>query len=854
MKRIIALMQALVFCIIASASFSVSAMPPCMAEISQSIDIKPAADADDAFIHTDSRREFEDLGLSADRFVTRAQAVYILVSSLGDELKAVMPSDITVFQDYEEVEPRFRSALGLAVSLGAVCGSDDACLHPNDYITRVEVFAIISRILSQNDLPAIDAFDSDMFYDVPDWAKADILRLKNAGLVYGYGNGLLGSDDYMTYEQICVSYERLYAYQNALPYGNIFKNDYYSYVNDQWINETRLPEGYAKWSNIEQISQSNSYRIQKIISETITDYYIGNEPQYGSNKQKVLDVYRAAANVKYRDEIGIEPIQPLLDKISDIRTLSDFMTVMAELERCGIHTLLPIKVNNDFKDSTRHSLSFESCYTGVTPEVIKNGDRSAIDLYSNYICSMLILSGQSAAAAQENAKAVTELCIKLGNATMNKADWDNPIDIYNVYDKQALKELFSGVNILGYIRSLGFTDFDSVVVYDTNLAYVINRVLSGVSVNTLKNYLSAALLDYSALYLDSRMFSIYQNYIDGISGMESKLTPDAYAVTITQSLLPLEIGEEYIARYFPADSKKEIEGLANLIISTFEKRIRGLEWLSADTRELAVQKLEAISVRIGYPEYILSYQNRDFNVRSIDDGGSLMEYLLDYNRLINKQDNRLINEDIPVNKESWTLAPQSVNAYYDRADNCIVIPAGILQAPYYSPNSSFESNLGGIGSVIAHEITHAFDNVGSQFDKNGNLSDWWKAEDYTAFNDICKKFIAEYDKIEFSDGCFVDGKMTLSENIADIGAMACILDIAGENNPNLDELFKTYARTYRCVITDEYAQMLLITDEHSPNKVRVNMVLSNFEQFLNLYHIDAGSGMYRAAEDRLAIW
>ena len=863
MKRIIAFIQALIFCIILSTPFSVSALSDRDTDLPSSREINPVSaqeypppQPDEDFensIH--ASQVIDNIGLSFGDNVTRAQAIYILIDCLGDEMKAVMPADLTVFSDYNDIEPIYYNCLGLAVSLGAINGFEDAGLHPNDYITRVESFAIISRILSQSELPDISNGNNDFFSDVPEWAKPDILRLKNAGLVNGYGDGTLGSDDFMTYEQVYIVYNRLLDYQKSLPYGSLYKNDYYSYVNEQWLAETRLPEGYAKWSNIEQISQSNAYRIQKIIGEITTEYYIGKAPSYGSNKQKILDVYRAAANVKYRDEIGIEPIRPYLDAIDDIRTVSDFMKVMAELEKIGVHTLLPITVNNDFKDSTKYSLSFEACYTGITPEVIKSDEhQETIYLYTNYIRSLFMVSGQSAAEAENNAKAVTNLCVKLGNASMDSADWDNPTDIYNVYDKHTLSNLFSSTNIIDYINSLGYTKIDNVVVFDKGLAKTINLVLGGTSVKTLKNYLRAALLDYSSLYLNSEMFQIYQNYIDSMSGVVSNLTPDTYAVTITQSLLALEVGEEYISRYFSAESKKQIEDLANLIIQTFEKRISNLAWLSDDTRAVAVQKLESISVRIGYPDYLINYTNHDFNVRSIDDGGSLTEYLFDYNKYLSAQDTKLINESIPVNKDNWTLSPQTVNAYYDRANNCIVIPAGILQAPYYSPNSSFESNLGGIGSIIAHEITHAFDNVGSQFDKNGNLNDWWKAEDFAAFNEICKKFVSEYDKIELMNGYFVDGKLTLSENIADIGAMACILDIAGESNPNLDELFKTYARTYRCVITDEYSKMLLITDEHSPNKVRVNMVLSNFEQFLNLYKIQPGSGMYRAPEDRLAIW
>ncbi len=859
LKRIITFIQALFFCVIISAPFSVSAASdigtvPMKDDKAEPVASAARSESDENELYTSDAGE--SLGINKDDSVTRAQAIYILVSCLGDEMKAVMPADLTVFSDYADVDPVFYHSLGLAVSLGAINGCEDAGLHPNDYITRVEIFVIISRILSQRELLQGTEDINDFFSDVPDWAKMDILRLKSAGLVNGYGDGTLGSDDIMTYEQIYIVYNRLLEYQKALPYGNLYKNDYYSYVNEQWLAETNLPEGYAKWSNIEQISQSNAYRIQKIVGEITTDYYIGKEPSYGSNAQKILDVYRAAANVKYRDEVGIEPIRPYLDAIDNIKTVNDLMSVMAELEKSGVHTLIPIKVNNDFKDSTKYSLSFESCYTGVTPEVIKSGEhQDTIDLYTNYIRSLLMISGQSASEAEDNAKAVTNLCVKLGSVSLTGADWDNLSDIYNVYDEHSLSKLFSNTDIIDYIKLLGYTEIDSVVVFDIKLAEVINQTLSTTSIRTLRNYLKAALLDYSSLYLNSEMFHVYQNYIDSMSGMDSNLTPDKYAVTITQSLLALEVGEEYIARYFSADSKKQIENLAELIIQTFEKRIRNLSWMSESTRNVAVEKLEAISVRIGYPDYLTNYTNHDFHVRSIDDGGSLMEYMFDYNRLINKQDTVLINEKIPVNKDSWTMSPQSVNAYYDRANNCIVIPAGILQAPYYSPNASFESNLGGIGSIIAHEITHAFDNVGSQFDKNGNLSDWWKAEDFVTFNKICEKFIAEYDKIQIiDDGYYVDGKLTLSENIADIGAMACILDIAGESNPNLNELFKTYARTYRCVITDEYSKMLLLTDEHAPNKVRVNMVLSNFEQFINLYKIQPDNAMYRAPADRLAIW
>lgn len=872
MKRIIAVLQTLILCIVISAPFSVYATSdisltqtfPDGYMLSDSevmvLLTNKQEDVDtyrsDAFTGSKEKDDgLELLDLRPDSYVTRAQAVYVLVAGLGDEVHAIKPTDLSVFTDYEEIDSFFYDSLGIAVSIGAVNGSDNAMLLPNEYITRVEAFAVISRALSQNDLPYDPNTDGQTFSDVPDWASNDIQRLKNAGLIYGYGDGTLGSNDLITFKQVYTIYNRLLNFKDSLPSGNLYKNDYYKYVNEQWISETRLPEGYAKWSNIEQISQSNAYRIQNIINEIITNYYIGNSFEQDSNEQKIFDVYRAAANIKYRDSIGIEPIVPYLQKIDGAKNITELISVMAELEKNGFKSLLPIRVNNDFKDSSKYCLSFESCYTGIVPSVIKSGEyEKSIKLYKGYITSLFIASGQSVSESNKKAADVVKLCTILGNATMEETQWDKPDAIYNVYNKNQLGNLFYNFNMKTYLSKLGYTDFDNFIVYDENLAKTINSYLTIDNLSLIKNYLKASVLDFSSIYLNTDTFNIYQEYIDSMSGVDSHLTPDTYAVTIAQSMLGLELGEEYVERYFPADSKREIEELADLIIQTYKKRLGNITWMGNNTKKTAAQKLESISVRIGYPEYITSYENKDFKVRSIDDGGNLIEYINDYNKMILAQNNNLINNKIAVNKDNWTIYPQKVNAYYDRANNCIVIPAGILQAPYYSPNASFESNLGGIGSIIAHEITHAFDNVGSQFDKDGNLNDWWTAEDFTAFSKICRNFIIEYDKIQVADGYYVDGKLTLSENIADIGAMACILDIAGADNNNLDELFKSYARTYRSICTDDYAKMLLITDEHSPNIVRTNMVLSNFQEFLDLYNIKPGDGMYIPEENRLSIW
>lgn len=867
MKKIIAILQILILCVVISAPFSVSATPDNYISSDSEVlvlttnDIDKQGDYDSVselslkLKENDINDELVLLDLKPTDFITRAEAVYVLVAGLGDEVRAVKPADLSVFNDYQDVDPLFKESLSIAVSIGALNGSDNAMLLPNDYISRVEAFSIVSRALSQNDIPQDPDSDGISFSDVPDWAEKDIDRLKNASLIYGYGDGTLGSYDIMTFEQIYTVYKRILNFQNDLPTGGLYKNNYYEYINGQWISETKLPEGYAKWSNIEQLSQSNAYRIQNIINEIITNYYLGYSFNQDSNEQKIFDVYRAAANVKYRDSIGIEPIMPYIKMIDSAKNITELTSVMAELEKNGFKSLLPISVNNDFKDSSKYCLSFESCYTGVVPSMIKSDKHDKfIKLYQDYISSLFISSGQTGNEANQKAADVAKMCTDLGKSTMNDTEWANPDSINNIYNSAQLSSLFYNFNIKSYLNELGYSEFDTFIVYDEKLAQTINSYLTVDNLALIKNYLKASVLDFSSIYLNTETFDIYQRYIDNMSGVSSDLTPDTYAITITQSLLGLELGEEYVERYFSPDSKREIEDLAGQIIKTFKNRLGNITWMSDATKNTAIGKLESISVRIGYPEYLSSYENKHFKVKSIDYGGNLIEYITDYNKNYLSQKNNLINNKISVNKDNWTIYPQKVNAYYDRANNCIVIPAGILQAPYYSPNASFESNLGGIGSIIAHEITHAFDNVGSQFDKDGNLNDWWTAEDFTAFNSICKKFVKEYNKIEMSDGMFVDGSLTLSENIADIGAMACILDVAGADNNNLDELFKSYARTYRSICTDDYAKMLLITDEHSPNIVRTNMVLSNFQAFIDLYNIGPKDKMFIPEENRLSIW
>lgn len=304
-------------------------------------------------------------------------------------------------------------------------------------------------------------------------------------------------------------------------------------------------------------------------------------------------------------------------------------------------------------------------------------------------------------------------------------------------------------------------------------------------------------------------------------------------------------------KYFDKESKDDVENMSKEIIKNFENRLQNNEWMSRRTKEKALDKLENINVKIGYPTTWNDYG--EIQIKSYEDGGSLIENIINIYLAQSKKQFSKLNQ--PVDKNEWNMGACAVNAYYNALNNEIVFPAGILQKPFYDKNASKEKNLGGIGAVIGHELTHAFDNAGAQFDEKGKLKNWWNDNDYKEFVNRSKKVMRYYSKIEANDGKYVDGFLTAGENISDLGGIACVLDLAKKiDNPNLKDLFENYATIWREVSTRELKEYLLSNDPHSPKKVRVNVVLSQFEDFYKTYDIREGDQMYVKPEERIGIW
>lgn len=779
-------------------------------------------------------------------YVSREEAVADFVRAVGLKTTGVNTEVLSRFKDHSKIASGFKRELAVAVSAGIISGYEDETFKPQSLISRVEALVILNRMIGDNSLPRVA--ENKVFEDTPLWAEVDIERLANAGIVKGYGDGRLGAGDYLTHEQVELLTNR--AARMLGPAG-----DYYEYVNREWIAKTEIPDGRLAWSDIYDINQNLMMEIGDIVYNLYSRKNKGGEEFVkGSREQKIVDVFSTAANTVYRDKLGLEPVKKYLEMIDKTDSMKELLTTMAKLEKAGFHGLTSIAVGVDAFDSSKYILSYSECYLGMNVDLVQSGDSKRVTkAYRNYIKELFTL--YEVADAEERADAVAELCTELANNSMPLEKHNAVRDYYHIFDKNALKRIFANIDVSAFLKELGFSENSELVVYDLRLAKKADSLFVPENLELIKDYLRASVMDGSATYLNTEAFMIWRDYQDELNGTMSQALTSDYAISIVDELLGWDMAKLYVEKCADADVKESVEKLTEEILKVYQAQVKKNSWMSSSGKQTALKKLENIQIRVGYPENISDYLDKEYQIKSVYDGGNLIEYRTDYcNRYFETGAKLLKSVRTATDMKKWNMLPQTVNAMYDPTSNSITIPAGILKPPFYDKDASKERNLGGIGTVIAHEISHALDSVGSKFDEKGNLYDWWKAQDEKAFEEICAKVEKSYGDIEVFEDTYINGKLTLSENLADIAGMACILDVVGEGNRRLGDVFEGYAAIWRIKATENYVKMMMTTDTHSPDKIRVNRVLSNFDEFLNYYEIKEGDGMYLPREERVQIW
>jgi putative endopeptidase len=629
-----------------------------------------------------------------------------------------------------------------------------------------------------------------------------------------------------------------------------YQDDYYEYVNQNLLSMINLTAKDAHWDWFSELNAVVSNEMDGIIDELSGD---GITYEKGTPKQKIKDLYECVSNTENRNEVGLGPLQEYLDSIRNAADIDEYVDALAKLSgEYGFSSIVGgYTIMQDKADSNQYAVYLMYADTLIGKEYIEGSTtQEYVDLYLDYINDMFMEFGMTAEEAAKSTDSVETLLRDICASTLSTEQLYDPTVIYNVYTEESLQQLYTNINVSKMLKTLKVDGQDKYIVMDVEQAKKINSLLVDENLQALKDYSTFVMLNYTAQYGDAAYAKLWDDMKNSLYGITQSWGDEKTWKDLTQDLLPWDFGSLYVEEHFSAEDKEAVEDIIAQILAEYEVIIDRQDWMSDATKAKAKRKLETMNVKIGYPEKWPAAKDM-MQVTPISEGGSLLS-----NLLVSMQvaiDDSLNRLGTTVDKSEWDVTPQTINAMYDPLNNEVIFPAAILQAPFYDSENTYGANMGGIGFVIAHEVSHAFDSSGALYDEYGNYNVWWTDEELEKYDELSQSIVDYYNNYEMM-GVNVNGELTLMENIADLGAMTCIVSIIGDDAEALDEAFGQLAYNWASEDTASYMMYLLNTDTHSPNKVRVNATLSSCDAFYKIYDINEGDKMYVAPENRVGIW
>lgn len=629
-----------------------------------------------------------------------------------------------------------------------------------------------------------------------------------------------------------------------------YQDDYYDYVNSNLLDKIDLADTDAQWTWFGELSAVANEEMEDIIKEVASS----NESyEKGSSEQKIRDMYDCVSDMDNRNEVGLGPLQPHLDLIRNAATIDEYVDALAQLSgEFGFSSVVGgYYIDQDLADSSKYAVYLMYADTLIGKEYLESeSSQDYVNMYFDYVSNMFQEFGMTKDEAEQTSDDIEALLRDICASTLSSEQYYDPSITYNVFTKDQLQQLYTNIDVDKMLKTLKIDSVDTYIVSDVEQARKINSLLTEDNLELLKNFSSFVMLNDVAEY-STQNYAALKNQIDNqLHGVTGTKSDEDIWMDLTQDMLPWDFGKIYVEEHFSEQSKQDVEAMISCIIDEYETIINRQEWMSDATKQKAIRKLETMAVKIGYPDEWPESMEM-MQVTPVSEGGSLLS-----NMLVNMQvtiDDSLQKLDGEVDRSLWGMTPQTINAYYDPSNNEIVFPAAILQPPFYNPEADDAVNIGAIGFVIAHEISHAFDANGSKYDEYGNYNEWWTEEETQKYNELSQSIVEYYNNYEVM-GVHVNGSLTLSENIADLGAMTCVTSIIGDNKKSLDQAFGQLAYIWASVETAGYQLYLLNNDTHSPNKLRVNAVLSSCDAFYDVYDIAETDGMYVAPQNRVGIW
>ena len=636
--------------------------------------------------------------------------------------------------------------------------------------------------------------------------------------------------------------------------------DFYRYASGKWIDSHPLTAEYTRYGQFNELAEENNRQVRELIEE------LAATPNAdGSLEQKIGSLYRLAMDSVRRNEEGFGPIVSTLQKIENIKTLREYIITTAWLVRRGVPAMMFIMgFDADMKNAEENiaqiyqggiSMRERDYYLSDEPATVKI--RNA---YREYVKKLFMMVGNNEAEAALKRDAVLDIETRIAKASYSRTQLRDVEGNYHKMSYVELQEAYSGIDWSTCFLHLGFPAVEAVCVGQPEPIHEVEKILTETPIEKLKAYAEFKVIDNAASALsDEFRAAKFDFYNHTMSGAEQDRPRWKRAVEVVQDVLGMAVGKMYVERYFPAESKQRMLQLVENLRVALGERIKALAWMSDETKKQALEKLSTFYVKIGYPDTW-----KDYDALKIDENLSFYENLRRADEF-DTADHVKRRANKPVDRTEWLMTPQTINAYYNPTTNEICFPAGILQPPFFDPDADDAVNYGAIGVVIGHEMTHGFDDQGSQFDKDGNLRNWWTETDKKNFQERTGVMERFFNKIEVLPGMFANGKLTLGENIADNGGLNVAyqaLQNSMKNNP-LDKkygftpeqrFFLSYGLVWAGSIRDEQLRQFNKTDPHSPAAWRVNGALPHIDAWYKAFGIKKGDKLFVPKAKRVDVW
>ena len=635
--------------------------------------------------------------------------------------------------------------------------------------------------------------------------------------------------------------------------------DFYQYAAGGWLKSHPLDAEHTNNGAFTDLYEENQKRIQELILE-----YASKPQKQGTLEQKIGTLYNMLMDSVRLNREGWEPLKPTLARIAAIKTNKEYQLVTAELDRRGENTMMfGVGVGADMRNASMNIVSVGQGGLGLgTRDYYLNNDPQTLkvrEAYKTYLKNLFKMVGNDEATATKKVDAIMAIETRIAKVSYSKVQLR---DIDKNYHKMSYNDLvlnFPGIDWGNVFLQTGFPPFDAVDVGQPEPIHEVEKILADTNLDDLKAYAEIKVISGATSQLSDAFRAESFKFSSVLSGAQQDRPRWKRAVATVSNVFGEAIGKLYVEKYFPESSKQRMIELVKNLQEALAQRIQEATWMSAATKAQAKDKLDNFIVKIGYPD-----KWRDYSGLQINDKLSLYANMQNVSEFFLQDElSRKVNK--PVDKMEWGMTPQTINAYYNPTTNEICFPAAILQPPFFDPNADDAVNYGGIGAVIGHEMSHGFDDQGSQFDKTGNQRDWWTAQDKKNFQERSKVLVDHFGKVEVVNGKKVNGQLTLGENIGDNGGLNIAfraLQNSMKTKPlkTLDgftpeqRFFLSWARVWAGNARPEYLEYLITVDPHSPNMARVNAALPEIDAWYDAFKIKKGDKLFIPANKRAHIW